>query len=129
MEDFFEMEGNVWQCKDGRKHDSLNHHFWGDVSAWFISYVAGIKINPDFTTPNTVEISPVFPAQLSFAQGKYLHENGEILCRWVRTDEREITLYLTLPKGLDVRLRLPNGYACSENTLVAGAQKIVITRA
>ena len=45
-ENFQEIDGDRMERKDGRKLDSMNHHFLGDISAWFYKYVGGIRINP-----------------------------------------------------------------------------------
>ena len=39
---------------------SLNHHFWGDIAAWYITYIAGIRVNEQFFDPSRVDISPYF---------------------------------------------------------------------
>ncbi|MGN0493528.1 MAG: family 78 glycoside hydrolase catalytic domain, partial [Acutalibacteraceae bacterium] len=44
---------------------SLNHHFWGDVSAWFYTYLAGMRINPTGKDITNVDIKPLFPEKLN----------------------------------------------------------------
>ena len=127
LERFYDLKDGVWQQKSGEKHDSLNHHFWGDVSAWFMLHVAGIRINPDFYHPDQVEIAPDFLSALSFAQGEMLHRKGQIFSRWDRLDENRVKLTIRLPQGVDARLRLPDGYAC-EAMLCAGSQSIIVTK-
>ena len=128
LERFYELQDGVWLQKNGEKHDSLNHHFWGDVSAWFILYVAGIRINPDFYNPNQVEIAPDFIDALSFAQGSIEHTQGGIFSRWDRLDENSVKLTLILPQGVQASLRLPVGYTCDNATLFAGKQEIIVTK-
>ena len=127
-ERFFEMDGDVWQKEDGTKQDSLNHHFWGDISAWFIAYVAGIKVAPDLNDLERIEIAPDFISALTFAEGKFNHRKGEIVSRWERTQDGNIVLYVTIPKGLNATLRLQSGYCCANVQLSTGAQKITITK-
>jgi alpha-L-rhamnosidase len=126
-EHFYELKAEGWQQKDGSRHDSLNHHFWGDVSAWFISYVAGIKINPDCRNADSVEISPNFLSALSFAKATFAHKQGEILSRWERINEKEILLFVNIPKGITVTLRLPVGYE-SEQAIGVGEQTLRILK-
>ena len=40
--------------------DSMNHHFWGDISAWFIKSLAGIQFNPQGNDITRVDIKPSF---------------------------------------------------------------------
>ena len=108
-EHFYELKEEGWQQKDGTRHDSLNHHFWGDVSAWLICYVAGLKVNPHADDYNYVEISPNFISALTFAEGEFLHEKGKIISRWERMDGG-IRLRICLPKGIRARLVLPKNY-------------------
>ena len=49
---------------------SLNHHFWGDVSAWFYKYLCGININPQLKDPYLIEISPKFVSELDYAKAE-----------------------------------------------------------
>ena len=123
IENFYELSEG-WQRKDGGKQDSLNHHFWGDVSAWFISYVAGIKVNPDFYDLDEVHISPDFISDLTFAEGRFNHRKGEIVSRWERLADGEICLKLTLPKGVNATMGTPNGYFCKKTDLVFGEQTL-----
>lgn len=126
LESFFELEENSWQCKNGRKQDSFNHHFWGDISAWFIAYIAGIKINPDFYDCDFVEIAPNFLSALRFAEGKTRCKNGEVISRWARLENGDIELSVAIPKGVRGKLRLPSGYACESTALCEGEQKILV---
>ena len=125
FENFYELSDD-WQRKDGKKQDSLNHHFWGDVSAWFITCVAGIKINPDFYNLDDVTISPDFISGLTFAQGKVEHRKGEISCRWERIEEGKISLFVRLPKAVNATLGMPNGYFCETTKLCAGEQTLTV---
>jgi alpha-L-rhamnosidase len=110
-EHFYELAEEGWQQKDGQRHDSLNHHFWGDVSAWLICYVAGLKINPNAEDCNYAEISPNFISLLTFAEGEFIHTKGKITSRWDITEEG-IRLRIGLPSGIYARLVLPKGYIC-----------------
>ena len=108
-EHFYELKEEGWQQKDGTRHDSLNHHFWGDVSAWLIGCVAGLKINPRADDYNYVEIFPSFISTLTFAEGEFIHEKGKIVSRWERVDGG-IRLRICLPNGIRAKLVLPKNY-------------------
>ena len=127
-ERFFPLGQRGWEQEDGRNHDSLNHHFWGDVSAWFILRVAGIQINPDFYHPDRVVIAPDFLDDLTFAQGKVERRKGEIFVRWERVDDGAIKLIIDIPQGVEGALHLPAGYACDVKTLCEGRQEIIVTK-
>lgn len=109
-------KGLTTLCENFRKEnggicDSLNHLFWGDVSHWFISAIAGIRYNPQGA--GGLDIRPAFIAALDFAEGWHEAPEGEIRCRWERKGE-EIELQVTVPQGLFGHLVLPAGYADKE---------------
>jgi alpha-L-rhamnosidase len=108
-EHFYELKAEGWQQKDGTRHDSLNHHFWGDVSAWLICYVAGLKINPHADDCDFVEIAPNFISALTFAEGEFIHKKGKIVSRWERM-EGAIRLRISLPSGIRAKLALSKNY-------------------
>lgn len=89
---------------------SLNHHFWGDISALMIEYFAGIRINPEGKGANTVAIAPVFPTDMSFAEAYHNSVEGMITTKWQRRENGEIELSLTLPEALTGEIKAPIGY-------------------
>lgn len=89
----------LWESFLPDSVDSPNHHFWGDISAWFIEYLAGINYNHDRISPNTVLIAPKFVDSLQNAEGFYEAPLGKIFCRWKR-DGDKIRLTLEIPEGV-----------------------------
>lgn len=57
---------------------SRNHHFLGDISAFFIDTIAGIKINPDLKGAFTCKIAPCLPAALEKAEAFHIAPFGRI---------------------------------------------------
>lgn len=68
-------ENNIFR-KDGWRMLSLNHHFWGDISAWFYRYILGININPTLKSRVDFEISPIYLTGIDDATGSYIR-NGK----------------------------------------------------
>lgn len=87
---------------------SHNHHFFGDISAWFIKNLAGIIPNPDVTDPNYIVISPAFVDSLDSAQGRYTAPAGEISVNWERKGDK-ILLSITVPDGIKGKIKLRHG--------------------
>lgn len=83
-EAFHEVKEGSLLRKDCGRMLSLNHHFWGDISAWFYRYILGIRVNPDGTDANYIEIHPCEVPDISFAEGKYENKNGSVVVRWDR---------------------------------------------
>ncbi len=94
---------------DDTAKGSLNHHFWGDVSAWFYTYLAGIRINPERNNPNSAVISPCFVERLNFVKAECALPCGKLCVCWKRLGEK-IKLTLTIPENAEVSLTSADGY-------------------
>ncbi len=94
---------------------SMNHHFWGDVSAWFYIYLAGLRINPTGKDVTHVDIAPEFVKQLTWAEAEYQLPAGKIRVRWERTAEG-VTLHVTASENLHGTIRLPRGWKFADGT-------------
>ena len=122
---FLLKEGEMKRAND-ENVASLNHHFFGDISAWFIKAICGINVNPDFTRFNFVLIAPNFIENLSFAEGWHRLPCGKVAVKWQRQGE-EIALKVEAPPGCEWELRLPKGY---KGTLweESGAKHYIVKR-
>jgi len=88
---------------------SQNHHFWGDISSFFIREFAGLKVNPNCNDITEFEVSPSFASKLSFAECEYNSVCGKISLKWKRNNG-EIELELHIPDGITGQIKLPYGY-------------------
>ena len=88
---------------------SLNHHFWGDVSAWFYIYLAGMKINPTCRDTTEVDIKPCFAEALSEVSAYHDMPDGKISVSWNRNGSK-ITLAIEAAEKLHGKIGLPAGY-------------------
>ncbi|MBE6651970.1 MAG: hypothetical protein E7610_00975 [Ruminococcaceae bacterium] len=88
---------------------SLNHHFWGDISAWFIKAVAGIRINPTSRDAHEVEIKPAFVRALRNASAYYDTPAGRVSSAWSR-DGEEIKLTVRIPDDVRATVALSDGW-------------------
>lgn len=94
----------------GSSLNSLNHHFWGDISALMIEYFAGIRINPDLRGADHINIAPVFPSDMSFAEAYHNSVAGKVNVRWDKAADGKILLQLTYPEGATGEIIAPDGY-------------------
>lgn len=87
---------------------SLNHHFWGNVSSWFMQTLTGIRCFPT-QNPDKVCIQPFFPDGMTFAEGWHQTPQGRVFVRWERADA-QICLHIEVPDGVRGWIVLEDGY-------------------
>lgn len=93
---------------EGGDVTSHNHHFWGDISSWFIQALAGIRFNPHRRSLLEADIRPSFVPQLDSASGFHLAPAGKIASSWVR-EGGEIRLTVEFPADMTGRISLEPG--------------------
>lgn len=121
----------LWENFLPDRVDSMNHHFWGDISAWFIKCVAGIRLNPDKHDVNEVEICPDFIDSLDSAAAYYVAPSGKISVSWERKNDA-ISLTVEIPSGMQATAVLKPGFAFADDNattrpLTGGTYTIVKT--
>ena len=118
-EDFTPMGGKV---------NSLNHHFFGDISGWFIKCIAGINVNPFYDNINEVQITPCFIEQLNYAKAYHLLPSGKLEVEWRRTQDN-IELNIAVPDTIVGNIILKNNYTFEDGlsikTLTQGEYRII----
>ena len=77
----------------------MNHHFWGDISAWFMKCIVGIQLNPNKDDVNTLKIKPAFITALEHASAFHNAPAGTITVSWKR-ENRDILLDVKIPEGI-----------------------------
>lgn len=105
---------------------SLNHHFWGDISNWFIRRIAGIQPNPDASNVSRVLFRPSFISSLTHAEGWHTGPFGKMESAWKRTGD-QIKLTISLPDTMDGRITLEDGWCFEDGTSQATAENKTYT--
>ena len=102
---------SLWETffDEGKKPDSLNHHFWGDISGWFIQRLAGIRFNPHRDNWQEADIAPDFVPQLTHAEGFHIAPAGRIASAWKR-EGNAIVLTVEAPASMTGEIRLTDGW-------------------
>ncbi len=100
---------------NGGNLTSLNHHFMGDISGFFIRHIAGIAVNPNRDDAAYVRVTPGFVAQLDGAKAYYDTVAGRVSVSWQRKDG-EIELTVETAEGVHGEVSLPKGYAFVRKT-------------
>ncbi len=120
----------------GERINSRNHHFLGDISAWFIECICGIKINPGLERglagresyvrvgADTVEISPNLPTALTHAEAHHDTPYGRVSVKlWRDGKTGVVNMELTAPEEMTGRVIAPAGFhfdGFGEAKLVSG---------
>ncbi|MBR2338721.1 MAG: family 78 glycoside hydrolase catalytic domain, partial [Clostridia bacterium] len=113
----------LWETfyPEGGTPSSLNHCFWGDISAWFYIYLGGIRLNPDGDDIHRLDIAPVFIESLTYAKASHRSVDGDIAVCWERTEDG-VRLEVTAPNAAHGSILLPTEY-CFEN----GARQVPLS--
>ena len=101
---------------DGEFPDSLNHHCFGEISAIFIEYFAGIKVNPYGDNCKEVNIEPCFVPQLTNAKAYHDTAVGRVSVFWERKPG-EINLVVEKENEAFGEIKLPEGYVFKDTRL------------
>ena len=88
--------------------DSRNHHFFGDISSFFIQDIVGLRPNPHLISPDEFEIEPSLPKGLDHAAAFYNTRHGRLSCSWTRVG-KQVSFTITVPVGLHGKLIFGNG--------------------
>ena len=89
----------LWENFDPDFMDSPNHHFWGDISAWFYKVLAGINVNPTGKNINEIVIEPHFIEEINKVNATHIMPQGEVSVSWERKPD-VIEVKINLPKGV-----------------------------
>ena len=102
------------------ENDSLNHHFWGDISAVLIEYYAGIRTNKENEDSHSIHISPIFPTEITFAEAEANLNAGLVKTRWDKQSDGTVELKLDIPEGKTAEITAPGGYLVNGKTALTG---------
>ncbi|WP_410668101.1 alpha-L-rhamnosidase C-terminal domain-containing protein [Amycolatopsis sp. cmx-4-68] len=89
---------------------SQNHHFLGEVDAWFVRGVAGIQQTPGSVGYRTLTIAPGVVGDLTHASASYRTPLGTVSSSWTKSGH-EFRLRVTVPPGATATVRLPGSAA------------------
>ena len=102
---------SLWEqlYEDVSRVSSMNHHFWGDISSWFIQYPGGIRLNPTLHNADEVNIAPEFIESLENAKAFHIAPAGKISTEWQKEKDC-INLKVDVPEKMSGNIILPDGF-------------------
>lgn len=88
----------TWTMSPDFRDASLDHIFFGDISAWLVNDIAGIRADEDAPGFRRVLIAPHFVDGLSWVRASYSSVRGEVCSGWKKSrDGRKVTLEVKIP--------------------------------
>ena len=106
----------LWETWSGTGAiDSLNHIMFGDVSAWFMEYLAGIR--PGSPGYHLVLIKPEITGAISSAQARHESPYGTISNAW-QISGHTITMSLVIPPNSTSLVYLPTLGTAATNLVI-----------
>ena len=85
--------------------DSLNHHMWGDLIAFFMRTLAGIRVNAH----NRVVIAPCFTEQINNLSAHTMLPAGRVAVSYKKISCL-VEMTVQLPRDIEASLKIPQGY-------------------
>ena len=122
FEKFINFDTTIFNLPFDLKEDaerSYNHHFWGDISAFFIRHLAGLEIN----SPFKLIFAPKLSTTIKHITCSYKDISVEI--NFIN-NKYEINLFI--PDNFIVEIKLEDGYKSSINNLNTGLNKFYIEK-
>ena len=117
----------LWENFHPSEALSMNHHFWGDISAWFIKCIAGIQLNRNKDDGNTLKIKPAFIETLDYASAFHKAPAGMVAVSWKR-EGQGIILDVKIPEDIGATLELAPEYCVMnspcEKMIASGTYRI-----
>ncbi len=124
IHDGYTSLAETWTLSQRFNDASLDHIFFGDISAWLVNDIVGIRkddLAPGF---GHIIIAPHFVEGLEWANASYNSVRGLIKAGW-KKDGRKIHLDVTIPENTTATVRIDGG---SDRQLRPGTHRITIDR-
>ncbi len=113
---YFVASGRTALAESFSGGGSQNHHFLGQVDAWLISGVAGIRPAPGSIGYQRLEIAPATVGDLTQARGSYTTPYGPVTSQWRKDAGGGFRLDVTIPVGTTATVRVPASAADTIHT-------------
>lgn len=86
---------------------SQNHHFLGQVNAWMISGLGGIRQAPGSIAYDRLEIAPAIFGDLTRVSAAYVTPQGTVRSAWWKDPSGELRLEVVVPPCTTATVRVP----------------------
>ncbi len=97
----------TWTLSPKFNDASLNHMFFGDISAWMYQYLAGINYDSETPGFKHIIIEPYFINGIDWVKAEYNSVRGPIRSEWKKADGK-VTLDIEIPTGSTASIKTKN---------------------
>lgn len=105
----------IWECWNG--DGSRNHHMFGEVSAFFYKYLAGITYDEESPGFRVINFRPAVDTRLTYVKCTHESMYGTIECSWEKSDD-SVNVFVEIPVGCKGKVTFPkNAYDITESGL------------
>ncbi len=101
-------QGATTLWEDWKGEFSLNHIMFGDVSNWFIQWIAGIGLDPKVAAFKHILIRPQPVGDLTWAKAAHMSPYGWVRSSWTK-DAKGFHLNIEIPANTSATVTLPSG--------------------
>jgi alpha-L-rhamnosidase len=98
--------GNTTLWESFKCENSNNHVFLGDLAAWFMNYLAGIRPDPANPGFQRFLIRPEMPGDLKWVKAHHDSPYGRIKSEW-KEDGETLTINITIPANSMAEVAVP----------------------
>ena len=96
----------TWVLSPDFRDASLDHVFFGDISAWLVNDIVGIKADEASPGFENIVIAPNFVSSLEEASASYSSVKGEIHVSWKKIEEgKKVMLRVVVPVNAKATVR------------------------
>jgi len=110
---------------EGWAGPSYNHIMFGDISAWFYQWIAGIQQEEDSAAFEKIVFRPTPVGDLTEVHGSHLSPRGKVAASW-SLSAKKMKLELEVPDGATARLVLSARSRVVTPRPIAGADHIML---
>lgn len=101
-------EGATTLTENWNSESSLNHIMFGDISAWFYKYLAGIRIDPANPGFKRTIIRPLPTGDLTWVHATHNSMYGPIESKW-KIEDKMFKLNVVIPPNTTAIVYIPSG--------------------
>lgn len=107
---YWVKSGNTTLGETMTRIESENHHFMGDISAWFYKEICGINYSCFRNSDERIRLTPKMMDKFEYASAQFNTKDGAVGLRFENRGGY-IALEIKLPAHMSAEIKLPDGWS------------------